>query len=224
MGDLILVRHGATVDNKETPGAEKFRGWRDIPLHPQGIEEAHRLASILAKEPITAILSSDLQRARFTAQAIGRERATPIQDVPIRELRPWNLGDLSGQTVDDKKLAYMKSMERDAPDQKVPGGESFHDFVGRYIPALEQLVAASQNSPGHIVAVTHTRNIRAAKGWIDAGAQGTNVSLGPLLSDKEVAPGGIIRIKVKDGKPMIEEDDASPGLSSLNKQAIRSQG
>ena len=142
----------------------------------------------------------------------------------LAELRPWNLGDLSGQTVDDKKLAYMKSMERDAPNQPVPGGESFNDFVGRYIPVLEQLVSAAQNSPGHIVAVTHTRNIRAAKGWVDAGGQGTNISLAPLLADKEVAPGGIVRIKIQDGKPVMDVDSDTPGLNKFSKQNSMSQG
>ncbi len=223
MGDLILVRHGATVDNKETPGPEKFRGWRDIPLHSTGIKEGQRLGQVLSKEPVSAILSSDLQRARDTAQMIGSAQPQAIPDVPMKELRPWNLGDLQGQTVDDKRLAYMKSMVRDTPNQPVPGGESFNDFTGRYIPVLEKLVEASQNAPGHIVVVTHTRNLRVAKGWVDAGANGPDVSLGPMMTDTEVAPGGIMRIKVKNGQPVIEDGGAASELGGLNKQ-IRSQG
>lgn len=62
-GRLILLRHGASVWNKKN----LFTGWVDIPLSPEGIEEALNAGRLLARYPIDAMFTSTLIRAQMTA-------------------------------------------------------------------------------------------------------------------------------------------------------------
>src|SRR5579884_4373995 len=63
---LWLVRHGLTEWNAQ----QRFCGHRDIPLSQQGRGQAHWLAERLQEEMISAIYTSDLVRARETAEII----------------------------------------------------------------------------------------------------------------------------------------------------------
>ena len=71
----------------------------DIPLDEQGLREAEETAQKLVQHPVACIYSSDLYRARQTAEAVARATLAPIVQTP--DLRPWNLGTLAGQRVKD---------------------------------------------------------------------------------------------------------------------------
>ena len=62
---IIAIRHGETAWNVDT----RIQGHLDIPLNDTGHWQARQLGKALAHEPVTAIYSSDLQRAMATAQA-----------------------------------------------------------------------------------------------------------------------------------------------------------
>ena len=65
---LIVVRHGATFNNAE----DRFTGQSDVPLSPIGERQALSVGAYLATDHLDVIVSSDLQRARITAQAVAR--------------------------------------------------------------------------------------------------------------------------------------------------------
>ena len=97
MTQLLLVRHGETVDNVnkimqgQTPGC--------LTLH--GIEQAETLARRLAATHIDAFLSSDLRRAADTCAIIARpHNATPVQTPLLRE-RDW--GSFTGRYIPSLK-------------------------------------------------------------------------------------------------------------------------
>src|ERR1700694_2280008 len=79
---LWLVRHGLTDWNMQ----QRFCGHRDIPLSAQGRAQALWTAEQLLKESISAIYTSDLVRARETAEIIARQRMPAVQ---IRESVAW---------------------------------------------------------------------------------------------------------------------------------------
>ena len=64
---LIAVRHGETAWNVES----RLQGQLDIPLNERGLEQARRTAHWLAEDKPDVVISSDLARARATAQAIA---------------------------------------------------------------------------------------------------------------------------------------------------------
>ncbi|MGZ5200936.1 MAG: histidine phosphatase family protein [Telluria sp.] len=79
---ILLIRHGETAWNAE----RRLQGHLDIALNPEGERQAGLLAGALAGERIDAIISSDLLRARQTAQALARAHGLPVQvDRLLRE-------------------------------------------------------------------------------------------------------------------------------------------
>jgi broad specificity phosphatase PhoE len=164
MGKLILVRHGKTVLNS-LDNAERLRGWMDVALDEQGLREAEETAERLAPYPVGYIYSSDLYRARQTADAVAKATQAPI--LHTSDLRPWNVGTLAGQRVQDI-LPVLRQLELD-PTQPAPGGESFLQFCDRYSRKLEELLDIANRAKGCVVAVTHVRNLLAAPTLLHGG-------------------------------------------------------
>jgi len=164
MGKLILVRHGKTVLNSHD-SAERLRGWMDVPLDQQGLQEAEETAQRLAQYSVQRIYSSDLYRARQTADAIAKTTVAPI--VHVFGLRPWNVGTLAGQRVQDI-LPILRQLELD-PAMPAPEGESFHQFCDRYSRQLGELLDIANRSKSCIVAVTHVRNLLCAPTLLRGG-------------------------------------------------------
>jgi len=64
---LILIRHGETLSNKE----KRIQGISDVWIKYVGIEQAHLLALSLKDNPSEAIHTSPLKRAMQTAEIIN---------------------------------------------------------------------------------------------------------------------------------------------------------
>ena len=164
MGKLILIRHGHTPLNSHGK-EERLRAWLDIPLDEQGLQEAEETALQIAGYPVTAIYSSDLKRARQTAEAI--RRTTRASVTTTDELRPWNLGVFGGQLL--REIIPFLNLLNERPDLPAPNGESFHQFYARYSRRLAEMLAFAEQSSGYVVGVTHVRNLLAAKTILEHG-------------------------------------------------------
>jgi broad specificity phosphatase PhoE len=75
--DLVFVRHAEPV---RTP-AGTVRGPADPGLTPLGFEQARRLAGWLACEPVDAVLSSPMRRARETAEPVAAALGLEVEIV-----------------------------------------------------------------------------------------------------------------------------------------------
>src|SRR5438270_8692457 len=76
---LLLIRHGQTTWNVEHRLPGQLQG---IELNDEGRQQAARLADALTVLPISAIISSPLERARETAEFIAQGRGLSIQFEP----------------------------------------------------------------------------------------------------------------------------------------------
>jgi len=118
---LILVRHGETPWNE----VHRFQGISDIELSPKGTSQAKSLAESLKREPLEAIYTSPLIRARQTAEQIARYHDCPLViDEGLKEL---NQGQLEGLTVEDLRRDYavfLKKWMKNPGSTRLPQGES----------------------------------------------------------------------------------------------------
>ncbi len=181
---ILLLRHGETPANK----GGLIRGWTDPALDEDGRKAAEILGEALKGAPIAALYSSDLQRASETADIIGK--AVGVKNATDRAFRPWNLGNWQGKPAEDT-LDQVLDMERTDRDRAAPGGESFNDFLERYIPRLREAQEQAEKNPDKfVVVVTHLRNLRAADAWMTAGSTGLKLDIETLLDEDEIGPGG----------------------------------
>jgi broad specificity phosphatase PhoE len=207
VGKLILIRHGHTPLNSHGK-EERLRSWLDVPLDEQGLQEAVDTAQKIAHYPVTAIFSSDLKRARHTAEMI--RKTTMASVTTTEELRPWNLGIFGGQLL--REIIPFLNLLNDRPDLPAPNGESFHQFYERYSQRLYAMLTLAEQSEGYVVAVTHVRNLLAAKCILEHGDRDrVPVQGGP-------ATGTVTVIEKIDGKWHLHTDD-SHAVSPLSARA-----
>ena len=144
---IVLIRHGETAWNRAT----RIQGHTDIPLSTLGLAQAERLAEALADEPLTAIYSSDLSRARQTAEALGRSRNLAIRlDAGLRERAFGRFEGLSWEEIDQGYPEDAARWRRREPDFPVGGGESLTVFSARCLAAARRAAAAH---PGEGIAL-----------------------------------------------------------------------
>lgn len=147
---LLIARHGATPNNAQA----RYTGQSDVALSPLGERQAGALAQALAHMHLVCIVSSDLRRARATAEAIAR-----FHDVPIREdvdLREIAMGEWEGQTSAEVRAHspdLMRRWQEDALTVAPPGGETVAEFRDRLVRALDRWYAAFPQ--GNVLWVTH---------------------------------------------------------------------
>ena len=150
MVELLLIRHAETDYNRQL----RVQGHVDVPLNAIGRAQAARLAARLADEPIDLLVSSDLQRARQTAEPLAAQRGLALATDPA--WREQAFGVLEGLDGPALRLGYPEQWQawlRHDPDGAPPGGESRRRFFDRVWQALHALAAA--HAGARVAVVTH---------------------------------------------------------------------
>lgn len=156
MGTTILfVRHGETDWNAE----RRIQGHTDRPLSAHGREQARTLAAELAYEPLDAVYSSDLARARDTARAIAEPRGLAVT-VDAR-LRERSFGTWEGLTDAEAVARFPEATRRPWGD-----GETVEAMTDRVLEALHAI--ASRHRAGRALVVSHGGPLRAVLRRCDA--------------------------------------------------------
>jgi broad specificity phosphatase PhoE len=138
MTTLFLVRHGRTGWNKE----QIFRGSKDIPLDEVGRAEARLVGERLKEEGIGAVYSSQLSRAKETAQAIAEFHNVEVQC--LEGLTDLHFGEWEGLSLKEVKERYPELYEQwqKAPQKVIfPGGEGLAAVCSRAMKAVEDIIA-----------------------------------------------------------------------------------
>jgi broad specificity phosphatase PhoE len=152
---VLLARHGETDDN--VPPL-RFQGWHDTPLNDTGRRQATKLAEQMAGHELVSLWSSDLSRARETAEIVGqRVGLQPRLDWRLRE---GNRGEWEGRLFEDVKREepeLFAAWMRAGPDWRFPGGESLLEQQQRVLACIEDIHAESRLPT---LAVCHGGSIR----------------------------------------------------------------
>ena len=147
---LCLVRHGETEWN----AARRIQGQIDIGLNATGLRQAEAAGRWLKTAGIMALYSSDLKRARTTAEAIGQ--ALGLVPVLVPEMRERRYGTFEGLTYDEAKVKYPEgyaAFEGRNADYSFENGESLHAMFERVTGRLKQIAAAHCGQ--NVVVVLH---------------------------------------------------------------------
>ncbi len=139
MTKIIIARHGEVAGNLAEKKA--FVGWGDIPLTQRGLLQAQALGEYLKDETIDAVYSSDLQRARITAQNIADPHNLTVQvDADLREV---NYGDWEGLNEAELVARYpqqWQARQSDPWNVASVGGENQAQMWARVLPKWNALV------------------------------------------------------------------------------------
>ena len=157
---VLLVRHGRTASNFEA----RFQGQADVPLDEVGIGEAKRTAealAILVDGGPVRIVSSDLQRASKTAEALGDRLGLEVTLDP--RLREIFAGEWEGLLRDEIVARWADDYDawwRGDPNVRIGGGESRTEAGARAAEAISELEAELDG--GTLVCFSHGGALRAA--------------------------------------------------------------
>lgn len=151
---ILIARHGQSDWN----AARRWQGHADRPLTQKGREQAHALAARIAHIELAAVYSSDLRRARETAEVVADSQALDVQVEP--DLREVDVGSWSGLTRVEAEQRFPGGFARWRAGY--PGwddGESYEAMTDRVIEAVRAI--APRHPDERVLVVAHGGPIRA---------------------------------------------------------------
>ena len=142
---IYLMRHGADP-------SDRYGGWSAYGLTEEGKAQVHNAKYILRNKGITKIYSSDLARAKETAEIVARELSLNVMYLP--QFRETNNGLLAGMLKAEaiKKFPGMYFSALDW-NESYPEGESPEQFFLRIRSAWHQF--KSQVGNDNVLLVSH---------------------------------------------------------------------
>jgi len=146
---IYLLRHGEVV------GAEtrRFIGHLDVPLSERGERQCRAQASRLRGVKLAALFSSDLVRARRSAELIGAPHGLAPTALPaLREMAMGRWDGLTAAEIRAREPEAFADWMAHVGEFPFPEGESVPDLVARAVPTFVTLAAAHAGQAIAIVA------------------------------------------------------------------------
>ena len=137
MSKLILLRHGQSTWNLEN----RFTGWVDVELTPQGEAEAAqsgekiKMAGIHLDKAFTSVLKRAIETLTICLRAAGQEGIPIEYDQALNERHYGDLQGLNKAETAEKFGEDQVKLWRRSYSTQPPGGESLED-TARAHPAL----------------------------------------------------------------------------------------
>lgn len=147
---IFVVRHGETDFSRE----RRFAGARDIGLTEHGRRQCVAVAAALGGEPVAAVYSSPLERARATAEVVAKPHRLAVREIPA--FREMAFGSWEGLTREELTAGFPEASEAWARTPHLvtpPGGESLAAVGARVAEGLGDLRA--RHAGETVVLVTH---------------------------------------------------------------------
>jgi probable phosphoglycerate mutase len=191
---ILLVRHGESVWNAEG----RWQGAANPPLSETGRAQARAVAAAVADAGFDSVVTSDLDRARETAQIVAGILGLPDPSVDIA-WRERDVGEISGHTRAEIEAKWPGLLERwrRGELESMPGGEG--EITPRVVAALERV--AHGHAGECTLVVTHGGVIGAVDNWLGnpylrvGNVQGRWLSVG---DDGAIAMAGVFSAAADD--------------------------
>ncbi|HRY33239.1 MAG TPA: 2,3-diphosphoglycerate-dependent phosphoglycerate mutase [Bacteroidales bacterium] len=223
MYQLVLIRHGESVWNKEN----RFTGWTDVDLSPAGVEEAREAGSLLKEEGFDFPLAytSYLKRAIKTLHYILEEM--DLLWIPVK--KTWRLnekhyGELQGLNKSEMAARYGEEQVHiwrrsyDVPPaplnpddprhpvhqdryknigaENIPSTESLKDTVARIVPYWQDEMQPDLRKHRRLLVAAHGNSLR-----------------GIIKHLKQMSDSDIISLNLPTGIPYVFEFDENMQLT-----------
>jgi 2,3-bisphosphoglycerate-dependent phosphoglycerate mutase len=219
MKQLVLIRHGESVWNKEN----RFTGWVDVGLSEKGLQEARAAGQALKKAGFTFDLAftSVLRRAITTLWNvldgmdllwIPVQKSWRLNERHYGALQGLNKAETAAKHGDDQVKIWRRSFDIAPPpltswDAAWPGNdaryqpgempktESLKDTIARCLPYWTEKIAPELKSGKRVIIAAHGNTLRALIKHLDR------------ISDKD-----IVDLELPTGAPIYYElkDDLTP--------------
>ncbi len=200
MPQLVLIRHGQSEWNLEN----RFTGWIDIPLSPQGeIEAKHageKLKGYKFDEAFTSILIRAIRTYKIVAETAGF-------DLPLEKNKALNermYGDLQGLNKDETRKKFgdeQVHLWRRSYDVPPPNGESLKDTAERVMPYYHMRIEPDLKAGKNILIVAHGNSLRAL-----------------IMHIENISKEDILKLEIPTGVPIVYELDKD--LKILSKKEL----
>ncbi len=157
MGQIIFLRHGQAKNNTERILAGRTEG---VPLTDIGIKQAEHTAELLEHMNISTIYSSSIQRAKHTAEIVGKHNSL---DVTIDDrLIELDMGKFTGMPYDeifnDHGNVFMKFYNGEL-EIAHNGVETFSEVKKRVLGIVDHVI--DKHPDENVLLVTHMDPIKA---------------------------------------------------------------
>jgi 2,3-bisphosphoglycerate-dependent phosphoglycerate mutase len=214
MHKLVLLRHGESGWNREN----RFTGWTDVDLSPQGVEEARAAGRLLKAEgwafdlAFTSVLKRAIRTLHLALEELDQLWIPVHKDWRLNErhygaLQGLNKAETATQFGEAQVLAWRRSYDMPPPalapgdprheacDPRyrgvtVPTTECLKDTVARVIPYWEQAIAPAVRAGQRVLVAAHGNSLRALIKHLDG------------VSDAD-----IVGMNVPTGVPLLYELD-----------------
>lgn len=151
---IIFARHGESQANILH---EISNSGLKHPLTQKGREQAAALAEKLHSHSITQIYSSPVLRAIETSVIVANHLGVEYE---VNEaLREYSMGNLEGRSDDAAWTNWQELFDAWSKhqhyEQKIEGGETFHDVRNRFVPFIESLVVKYKDADAILLCIAH---------------------------------------------------------------------
>ncbi len=196
MGQIIFLRHGQATNNTERILAGRTEG---VPLTDTGMKQSEHTAQLLEHMNISTIYSSPIQRAKHTAEIVGKHNSL---DVTIDDrLIELDMGKFTGMPYDEifnsHGNVFMKFYNGDL-EIAHNGVETFSDVKKRILGIVDYII--EKHPDENILLVTHMDPIKAMLSTV--------IDLSPINLYELILPNASLAI--------FREKDKKFSLSGLN--------
>jgi len=182
---LVLIRHGQSAWNLEN----RFTGWWDVDLTPQGEAEAKAAGELLAERGMdfdlcfTSVQTRAIRTLHIALRAMDRlwlpeEKHWRLNERHYGGLTGLNKAETAAKHGDEQVRIWRRSFDTPPPplepggpydlagDRRyagvaIPSGESLKDTIARVLPCWEERIAPALRAGRRVLISAHGNSLRA---------------------------------------------------------------